>query len=463
MIHGSLSYKVFFTPISQDDDNVYADEVDVSDRILLSGVGNIKQSIDASDYNIGVFTFSDLELKGFNFDGYFNENDRRSIFQSTRDRCRVRIVFRKAIMTRGDGGTVLDSTETDTVTFRGLINEEATRIELIRDQIRFKVLSRDSVLRTTQVSAGVINDGDLASSAIFSILNTPRITSVLSVSALNINPDLDVTIDDGGFFDSKGVKESLDKLLFASNSVLIIDDDGTIHVQSRAHDPDADPLLLFGKFDPLKRENIISIDNYNQGRHRAFTSVVVNQTQSTNTIFAQAYGLRTKTFDLPFITDTGTETDIADRVVDEFKVPKTEMEVTVATDLIRDIPILSPVSISYPLRIEPFPGTFLPVFSVTMFNDADAPFPLQFGSTSIDSRTGFKIIEIEHHPEKFTSKLKLRQFGIDLDDGFFNTPFNNHFSFAIFSLAEFGDNADTSDTWNPSVFGAGEFSLTELE
>lgn len=458
---GKLSYKVYFQPLTNADDNEYADEVEVTDRVLYTGVGDIRASIDAADYDVGVFTFSDLELKGSNFDGFFNENDARSMFPSIRDRCKVRVVFRRNILTRTSSGTITDDTETDTVTFRGVINDEATRIDIAKEQIRFKVLSRDSVLRTTRISSGVVSNTDLFSEAMLQILNVPRITSVLNVDEDNINPDLDLEIDDGTWFDNKTVKEALDRLLFAANSCLLINDDGDVIIKSRDYDDTQDVLRLYGQYDVHKRENIISLEAYNPGTHRTFTSIEVNDTQETDETMATAFGLRIKRYQLGFITDADKESQIAERVVDEFKVPKAELEVTVPTDLVRDVPILAPVSINYPLRLEPYPGTFLPVVGVTQIGDTDQKLPLQFGSFSINPRIGFKIIEISHNAQKFTSKLKLRQFGTTLDDGFYDTPFSSILGFAILGLAPIDGESVPCDTYNPSVLGAARLGCTE--
>ena len=201
---GQTRYFVYFTPLENSDSNLYGDEIDVSDRIRLSGIGNIRRSIDSSDYDIGVFVFSDLELTGYNFNGYFNdETDTRSIFSTTRDRCKVRIVIQDVTLVKNTSGTVLSETINDTNTYRGLINEEATRLDITSDSIRFKVLSRDSVLRTTKISGGVVTDGMTFGAAIEAILNVPIITSVLNFNAADINPSLDLEIDDGGFFDNK--------------------------------------------------------------------------------------------------------------------------------------------------------------------------------------------------------------------------------------------------------------------
>ena len=459
---GRLNYKVFLTPLAQADGSVYADEIDISDRITINGISSIRRSIDSSDYNIGVFVFNDLELTGLNKDGYFNENDRRSIFPSLRDRAKVRIEFQKSTMVKNSEGTVLSEIEENTVTFRGLINDEATRADFDTSKIKFKVLSRDSVLRTTKIAAGVVGNDDFASVAIFSILNTPRITSVLNLDQANITVDFDVTIDDGEAFNNKSVKESLDKLLIVTNSVLVINDAGDILVKSREANEDTDVLRLFGPFDVHKRENIFSVKDFNLGTQRNFTSIIVNGQESSSDTYVEAYGLRQKSFTFDFITDTTTAAEIALRLISEFQIPKLELQLTVPTDQVKNVDLLDRVSVSYPLRIEPAPNSFLPVYGITKYGDTDQPYPLTFGSASIMPNVKFKVIEIEHQPEKRQSVLKLRQAGTRIEDGYFNTPDSNLYGFGIYGRGEYGT-GDPAETWNPSVYGAGEYGFTRYE
>lgn len=459
---GQLRYQVFFTPLTNSDDNIYGDEIDVSDRIRLSGISNIKRSLDSSDYDVGVFAFSDLELTGYNFNGYFNDQDTRSIFMSIRDRCKVRVVFQEYVTVKDQEGTVLSSSLTEVSTFQGLINEEATRLDITDETIRFKVLSRDSVLRTTKVSGGVVTNGMLFSNAIKSILNTPRITSILNFDELNINPKLDLNIDNGSFFDNKSVKESLDKLLFASNSVLIINTVGDIIVKSRDPDETKDIVNLYGKNDIHKRENIIDITAYNTGQQRMFTSFVINDVERSNPIYVQAYGLRQKKIQLDFLTDNDTIEAVADEMVDEFKIPKIEMNIKVSTRIARDIDLLDRVSVNYPLRLKPIPGTFLPVIGITQIGDSEMPLPFTFGSIAIPDRLAFKVIEIEDNPEQFTSIVKLRQIGKDFGDGVFDTANNCLVGFAVVGSAKICVGGNPCDTYNPSVIGAAVIGCTEI-
>lgn len=462
MIKPFYNYKVYFTPLANKDSNIYGSEIDVSDRIEMDGIGSISKSIDAGDYDVGVFVFNELTLKGFNYNGYFNdENDSRSIFNSTRDRCKVRVVFYKNEAIRNSQGTILSDTETTTITFQGIINEEGTRLDVVAESITFKVLSRDSVLRTTKVQGGAIDVGTLCSTAIFSILNQPKITSVLTVLEANINPPIDFAIDVATEFNDKSVKEALDWLMLATNSVLLVDSSGVVYVKDRSQN-DITALNLYGKSDQQGRENIIDISSYNSGRQRMFTAVKVNDTEEENAVFVQAFGYRRKAVDLPWVTDLTKKQNIATALVDEFKFPKIELNVKVSTDLAKDVNLLDPVSINYPLRTKPRPGTFLPVVDVAKIDDALTPLPDLFGAIEIKPRMAFKVIGIDENPNEFTSVLKLRQWGKGYEDGFFDQPGSNLVDFAIIGESTLGPDSDPADTWNPSAVGAALTGFTRV-
>lgn len=459
---GSLRYQVFFTPLMNADEYLYEDEIDVTDKIRYAGVGDIRRSIDSSDYDVGVFAFSDLELSAFNLNGYFNENDYRSIFPTIRDRCKVRVVFSDIETVRNSEGTVLSETTTQSVTFRGLINDEATRLDVTTETIRFKVLSRDSVLRTTQVSGGVVNPGMLFSESIYAILNTPKITSVLSIDPGDITVDLDLEVDDGEYFNDKTVKEALDKILFASNSCMLINDAGEITVRSRVEDEATDVLNLYGKNDIHYRENIIDITAYNNGKQRLFTSFVVNDQEFSNFIHQLSFGFRQKKVELDFVTDVGKIDTIAERLVDEWKTPKVEMSVKVSTQLARDVQLLDRVSVSYPYRVKPPTGTFLPIVGITQIGESDQPLPYIYGAIEIPSRIKFKVIEIVDNVEKFTSILKLRQTGTEIGDGYFDEPQSCILGFAVVGDGIICSGGDACDTFNPSVIGGAQVGCTVL-
>lgn len=446
------SYKVFMTPLISED--VYGTEVEVTDFVLESGVGKIKKGIDATDYDYGIFFYGDISLRCKNFNGYFNdENDTRSIFTFTRDRAKVRVVYRDQTTSATD----------DTIIFNGLINEEATRLDIQKDEIKLRVLALDSVIRNNKVSAGAVGSGVTFKTAIETILNTPRITSVLNFSASNINPDLNLTIDVGSEFDNKPTREALNELLLASNSVMVIDDSQNMIVRSREEDTLKDVHNLHGANDFLGRENIKFINGYNTGRHRMFNSVRVNNTVSTDDDLAKEFGTRQKRVTLEFITDVTKEKQIADRLLKEFKVSKIELKIGIPTSVAKslDIEIFDRVSVNYPLRIgAPEEGEFLPVIGQTKIGDADAPLPETFGSIAIDPNLAFKVIELNEDPRSFTTMLKLRQKGTLLNDGVFNEDTNCIVGFGVIGVCKIAGSG--SESFNPSVIGAAKIGVTKV-
>ena len=454
-------YSVYFTPLSDADASLYGPEIDVSEKIFIDGIANISRSIDAGDYDVGVFTFQELNLKGFNYNGYFNdENDVRSIFKTTRDRCKVRVVFFRSVPVRNRQGTILSEVEEETVTFRGLLNEEATRADIVTESISFKVLSRDSVLRTTKVQGGTIGNGMLTSVAIENILSQPRIQAVLTIDPININPPLDFTIDDATRFNNKTVKDALDELMLATNSVLLIDDAGVVTIRDRSDNTLTDSLNLYGKSDEQGRENIIDITAYNTGRQRMFTAVKVNDTEVNNAVFVAAFGYRQKQTSLDWITDDVKEAEVAGRLVDEFKFPKIELNVKVSTDLTRSVSLLDPVSINYPLRVKPIEDKFFPVVGSAIVDDVMTPLPYTFGAIEIKPRVSFKIIGIDDNPNEFTTILKLRQTGKSYGDGYFDQPGNCKIDFAVIGEAKVCVGGDDCANFNPSVIAAAQIGCT---
>lgn len=442
----SIQYKVYLTPRSSE--TVYGTEIEITDYVLDTGLSMIRRGIDSTDYDMGAFFYDDLQLKCYNRDGYFNdEQDIRSIFTFSRDKTKIRVVY--------------TDPNADTIVFRGLLNEEATRLDASRDEIVFRCLSRDSVIRTSRVSGGTITDGVTVKTALIAILNKPEITSVLNFSEANINPANNITIDNGAKLEEKSAREALNQLLVVSNSVLIIDASDNIIVQSRVHN-DIDILYLYGPFDLKRRQNIIDIKNYNNGKQRLFTAFKINDTEELNTGYQQAFGYKQKKITAEFITALATEITIAQALVDEFKVPKVELEVIVQTSVARNVKVLDPVSINHPLRIDPVAGKFFPIVGQAKIGDSMTPLPYKFGSVSIPEQMGFKVIEIKEDPRSFQTTLKLRQIGTDTGDGFFTADTCARIGLATIGVGTVCGTGDIADGYNPSVVGAAVVGYTEV-
>ncbi len=443
----AIRYRVYFTPL--DSKAVYSDEVEVTDFIQSAGLKTIKRSIDSEDYDVGTFTFDDVDVKAINVNGIFNEpDDTRSIFKYSRDLCKVRIAAENDEM-----GT--------TVVYHGLINEEATKLDAGKDILSFRVLSRDSVLRKSQISGGTIASGTLASTALLNIFSDATISSVLTLAAEDIDLALDFTVEDGTFFDNKNVREALNSILIASGSVILIDDDGNVTIRDRTANLDTDILNLYGPFDFQRRQNVIQLKDYNTGLHRMVNSVSIGDSVVENTAYIETFGYRKKDFDLGFLVTVAAIEDVAEVIVDEFKAPKKECRVEVPITIARSANILDRVSLNWPLRITPSLGNrFIPIIGVTKIAEATEPLPDTSGSVSIDPVIAFKIIEIEEDPNNFTAFLKLRQIGNSVEDGFFTDDLTGIVGFGVIGIAIIGGTG--SESYNPSAIGAAKIGVTEV-
>jgi len=397
-----IHYKIYFTPKLTA--TTYADEIEVSAKIIDSGVSSMRKSIDAGDYDIGIFYYGDVTLKAINKDGYLSQiHDHRSIFTYSRDLTKVRIEY-------NDKNGAVD-------VFKGLINEEGTRENFENEELTFRVLSFDSVIRTARIPAGTINDGTDSQTALEQILDKSDITTVLTFDASKIIPANNITIDDGSKFDNISTRDGLAKLLIATNSVFIIDSTDTMEIKSRDVTSGAS-LELFGPYSQRGRQNILKINKFNDGKQRLFTVVKVGQQASIETDYVADYGYRQKTVGvIDFLTNEATQLTIAQKLSNEFKFPKIELEVEVETSLVRNSKLLDQVLIDYPLRLKPY-IKFYPVVGDATIDDAVTPLPHAFGSSFIERNVAFKIIEIKENAKKFITILKLRQIGNDIGDGF---------------------------------------------
>lgn len=437
-----LQYQVLITPLI--DMDVYGDVIDVTKDIDLSdfikdgGIGTIKRDVDNGDYDIGVFTYGSITLKALNINGQFNdENDWRSIFKYSRDKAKVVVNF-------------LDNQGNTPISFKGIINEDGTRQDFLKDEVKFKVLSEDSVIRKTKVSGGVINAGTLFSQAIKNIINVPEITSVLTYDDSKINVQLDLEIDDGTWFDNKTTKAALDALMVASNSVMTIEDSVMV-VRDRLENTGS-VFNFYGHGDLFGRENILNIKNFNTGVQRMFNSIVINGREVDDPVLIQTYSLRQKRVDLGFIDDNTKEEIIGNNILDEFRAPKIELEIETTTETAKSLKLFDLVAIDYPYRVKPANEDPLPTYGVSRYGEA--VYPIIQGNMKIRPALAFKVIGFQEKPKNFRTVVKLRQRGRTISDGLFSS-FATLYGTAIYGEGVYQQDIDRVDPNTVSVYGAG--------
>ena len=436
-----IQYKVYFTPrIAL---NTYGAEVEVSANIISSS--NMKKSIDAADFDIGVFYYGDVKLRIDNYSGKFSDMyDIRSLFPYGRDLAKVRVTYN-------------DKNGESTV-FNGLVDDKAPKINFEKEEISIVCPSNDSVLRTTRVAADTVGNGETTKEAFKGILNKSDITSVLTYDETLINPSSDVVIDDGSKFDNIPTRDAIAKLLLATNSVFTITTDNKMKISARTFN-DKVAKAFYGPFSKRGDQNILSLKKYNDGKQRQFTVVKVGDQTSVESAYVEDYGYRQKTIsNLNFITTDATELTIAQALSDEFKFPKIECEVELETSFAKAINVLDPIKVDYPLRLVP-ENKFMPVIGATKIGNADKKLPFQYGSSRIIWQATFKVIEIKENVKNFTTIVKLRQTGKDIGDGYTDFSKNSTVGVAVVGVSVVAEGSATpgeSPTVNFAIVGTSQ-------
>lgn len=393
------TYKVYMTPLVSE--NTYGDEIEISNYVSNANLGNIKKSTDSGDNAIGEYVLGSVNLTCANFCGEFNENDSRSLFPYKRENAKIRVDYYSDLTTY-------------TGSFKGIVDDQGTVVG-DDDQIKLKVLALESILRKVQLASGGIQAGDLFSEAIKSIINRTAITSVLTYDSSKIEVDLDLTVDTAGSFTGLSTWDALKLLLIASNSVVFINDE-TIEVRARDYDT-GEIEYFYGPGDTLDRENIISITAYNNGAHRIFNSIKINDYIDTDDTSAEWFGLKQKAFTLDFITDSTKELQIARNLVQQFRYPRIEFKMTVTTDLANEVGFFDTVGVAHPIRSKPCCGYHASLWDVAEYDTVTDVWNIEFGGIAIDGTMAFKMIERTENVKDFTTTIKMRNRGKTFDDG----------------------------------------------
>jgi len=426
------TYKVYMTPLIRE--QVYGTEVEISDYVINNSLGNIRKNTDADDGSIGEYTLGSCDLTCANYCGEFNEADPRSFFPYKRDGSKIRVTY-------------FDDLTDSTLSFKGLVNDEGTTQDN-NDNIRIKVIELANILRKEQVAAGTVNTGDTFSGAIKALLDQTAIKAVLNYSSGEIAVGLDLAIDTAGSFANVSTWDSIKNLLIASNSVIYIDNE-TVKVKARSFDTGL-ISYFYGPGDQLDRENVVKITRKNNGAHRIFNSITVNETTYNDDPSIEWFGLKEKTFTLDFITSETKEQQIAEELVNQFRYPRQEFEMTVPTSLANGVDFFDTIGVSHPVRSRPLETTHDAIeFNKILDTDGNivldsdgnivlsiTEYPanavlwdaakydsnldvwnIDFGGTAVDGRLAFKIISRSENPGEFLTTLKMRGRGKTFDDG----------------------------------------------
>jgi hypothetical protein len=383
-------WRVYINPF--DADGNYTGYVEVTQWVDLQSISAIQQTLDNTDYDIGVYRNSNITLKLNNKEGLFTDyTGPTSMFRYKRSGSLVKVTWEIAEDGPYCGQAICGEAylSEETTMFIGILDDEAAELDVSGSKISFLVLGRESLFARATVPADV-DVGDLLSEAIYKCLNQAVITDLLGVDASNIECGTDVTLDDVTNLETLTVREALDKLLLVSNSVLTIQGDD-VHVTPRTAGATV-AKTFYGQASADGIEDIQDLKKIRTGLARVFNYLVW---EGTATVVQDApsvakYGIHKRRIDFDFITDSSKRTDCLEGILAEFQDPKQEIELaTILNYQTLALNLLDRVAIDYPTVFIPYESG-LPICGVAVCGES--VLPRAQWDFQIDTSTNFKII-----------------------------------------------------------------------
>jgi hypothetical protein len=393
------------------DGNFESDWLDITRLVLSSGIDALSYSVDSGDFDVGVFSVSNVRLNFDNRTGKFNDNeDSRSLWGSLNTRQLSRIKVEAGYL------DAYDEKLTENV-FEGIIDERSFTFDVKQDTVSCTVLSREYAFQTVNVAGGSLGLSPVASDAIYTLCNRPEITDYMTVTLANIVPANDIVIDSPNEWAGKKLNDVLNEIMLVTNSILYIDKEGNLIVSGRDHSRRV-AYEFRQNSNTGKPDNIYPIRNVNSGRQRvknyiSWGSGVSAVTASSTDEFLERYGVTKRTISCDAITSATTKAAIVANVLAEWQFPKQEMEIE--TDyLANEIGFFDLVTVDFIPQLTR--KTNLPICGEAICGSAIA---VDYASGfKTDVKKGYKVLSIEHSLSEFKTSLKIREIGKQLNDGY---------------------------------------------
>ncbi len=385
-------------------------------------VDSPKQAIDNTDFDVGVIKNSGFSVTLRNDQGIYSDvAEPHSMFNFTRKNSRIKITWdtRNYDLVCYFFNVGQEPLGGEYLVFEGLLNEVASISDIDKQQATFQVFGFDSVLDETNVPYSSINNGDLFSVVLYTMLNQAPFNTLVTVSQANIVPSLDLPIDDKTplqdttgtpFSPGTTVGSSISDILLAANSVLFIKN-GIVYVTGRVATA-AIQKTFYGQASDLGIEGILTIDNFRDGMNRVFnywtwTGTALVSYDNTSLVH---YGILAKDMSLDLITNPTNEQTILDTNKTEFAFPKIEFELTVPIwyDNLA-LNILDRIAVDYPTVHIPFNGGDLPRYGLGVLYDGTARYPYDQWALTLDTSTNFKIMSKKIDTKKDTITFGVRE------------------------------------------------------
>lgn len=394
-------------PFANEEGTAYESSfTDISEYVTYQGFAPLKQNLDNTELEIGIFRHDNFDIEFDNSNGLFSKpGSPGTLFKYTRSNSILRIIWEINPEPRPLAFHPADSGFCSPLYLIGdfLLQDIPAKGTATKQTVRFKALGYSNLIDRLQVPYASISNGDSLESIIYDCLNQTAFTDLVTLDASNIDLDYNPTIDDktAGDLENKTVSEAFKVLLKYANAVLYIEkadlDDPaskpTVKVVPRT--PEASPSFTFvgpGSYNNI--ENIIDILDDNGGENKIINFVSVPETSfsDSDSTSITKYGTRKVEISFKPITDQTKNETACSNIVDEFRNPLREMQVVVPMNYeTLDLIQLKRVNFDYPIRViaDESGESSLPIFDIAEFGD---PFGTEIYDFVIDEETEFKVL-----------------------------------------------------------------------
>lgn len=332
--------------------STYSDYEEITDDVLESSVGTLKQNLASNEYDIGTIKFNKISCVLRNETAKFSEaNNPNSIFTYKRDDSILKIEWDRNTepVECGNFYCGYSFLSEPIEVYRGLLEDNSSKFDADTQTITFNFLGLDSVVAKVQVPYSSLSGGDTLETTVYNILNQAAITKFLIVDAGNINVGFDVLPDDISSLENKTCLEALNDILLITGSVMYVQGE-TVIVSNRGEGA-VSQFIFYGPSSDLGIENLHDVSEYTLGLNRTFNFFQWVDTNTTQffTDSIETYGLRKKEISSDLITNTTKRTNILNYLLTEFGFPKIELDIVVPmTSEIVNLFLLDKINIDYP-------------------------------------------------------------------------------------------------------------------
>jgi len=397
------------TPLN---DGTYSEFEDITEDVLASSVGNLKQDLSSNEYDIGTIKFNKISVNLRNEKARYSEaNNPLSIFTFKRDETILKIMWDRNAdkISCGSFACGLTYLSAPIEVYKGLLEDNSSKFDSDEQIQTFNFLGLESVIGKVSVDFSALSVLDSVETTIYNILNQAKITKFISVSLSNISVNLSFVPDSIASLENKKCLDALDELLFLSGAVLYVKNSEVI--VSNRDGGATSAFTFYGPSSDLGIENLLNLGSYTLGLNRTFnfwkwkgTSVIQSFADSIDN-----FGYRDKEIESDLITNPVIQTAILNSLLNEFAFPKIELdiEVPMTSPIVNKIFLLDKINIDYPAdyrgnESEELPATYgKAIYGESSYINATS-------SLIIDITTNWKILnrKISVKGDKLTFKIR---------------------------------------------------------